>query len=145
MRIFLIKLFNALLILGVVFTYQSYAMERQKQVDAYKKELAEYEKAKLALEHPYQDGIYEGSGEGYGGKIKVQVTVEGYSIKEVAILSASKETPEYMEAAKTLLDDIVTAQSGDVDAVAGATLSSAGILAGVNKALEKAKNARSLY
>ena len=140
MRIFLIKLLNILLIAGIIFCYQDYAMERQKEEAAYKKELSEYEQAKLALERPYKNGVFEGTGKGFGGDVKVQVTIEEYRIKEVIILSAEKETREYLEAAKKLLADIVDEQSAQVDGVAGATLSSNGILAGVKDALKQAEN-----
>lgn len=139
MRIFLMKLLNVLLIAGILFFYQSYAMERKEAVDSYQKELAEYKKAKAALEKPYKNGVYEGVGKGFGGDITVQVTVEDDRIKEILVLSAEKETPEYVSAAKQLLPDIVDAQSADVDGVAGATLSSNGIIAGVKEALQKAK------
>lgn len=139
MRTFLIKLLNLFLIAAILFIYQSYALERQEKEDAYKKELAEYQQTKSVRKNRYQDGVYEGSGDGFGGKIKVRVTVEGHSIQEVEVLSANNETPEYLESAKKLLRDFVAAQSSEVDVVTGATLSSEGIIIGVREALEKSR------
>lgn len=137
MRTFFIKLLNLFLIAAVLFVYQSYALERQEKADAYEKEMAEYQRAKSVLEARYRDGVYEGSGDGYGGKITVRVTIEGHSISGVEILAAENETPEYLESAKKLLPEFVAAQSAEVDVVTGATLSSAGIILGVSEALEK--------
>ncbi len=134
MRTFVIKLLNVLLIIGIIWGYQSYAMEHKEKTDAYKKKLAE--------ENLYQNGVYEGIGQGFGGDIKVQVTVENNRIKEIVILSAEKETPEYLNAAKKLLKDVVAAQSADVDSVSGATLSSNGILEGVKEALRNSSYER---
>ena len=142
MRTFLIKFLNILLAVGVLVCYQGYAVKRQQKVNAYEKKLAAYKRAESAAKNHWTDGIYEGGGNGYGGEVKVQVTIENHSIKSIKILSAKGETPEYLESAKKILDEIVTAQSADVDMVTGATLSSAGIILGVNEALQKSETAK---
>ena len=38
---------------------------------------------------PYADGVYVGSSRGYGGTVRVQVTMENGSITEIGILDAS--------------------------------------------------------
>ncbi|MBR1740963.1 MAG: FMN-binding protein [Lachnospiraceae bacterium] len=138
-RSFLFKLFNLILVACILFAYQAYAAKRQKKADTYAEELAEYKKAVAEAEHKYQDGVYEGSGMGYGGEIKVSVTIEDHTLKRIEVLSAAKETPEYLAAAEKLLDEIVAVQSVDVDTVTGATLSSNGILEGVEEALKKSE------
>lgn len=55
-----------------------------------------------------------------------------------------KETPEFFERARIILDDIMNKQSLDVDTVSGATYSSAGILNAVTNALETAVIEREL-
>lgn len=85
-----------------------------------------------------KDGVYTGTGEGYGGDIVVEVTVEGGRITSVEVLSAEDETPSYFERAKMLIPYIISTQSSDVDTVSGATLSSNGILEAVNQALNQA-------
>ena len=84
---------------------------------------------------PYADGIYVGSSRGYGGTVRVQVTMENGSITEVEILDASHETRQFLRRAKRLLTTVVEAQSWEVDAVSEATYTSRGILGAVQNAL----------
>ena len=75
---------------------------------------------------PYADGVYVGSSRGYGGTVRVQVTMENGSITEVEILDASHETKQFLRRAKRLLTTVVEAQSWEVDAVSGAPLTAEG-------------------
>ena len=84
---------------------------------------------------PYADGVYVGSSRGYGGAVRVQVTMENGSIAEVEILDASHETKQFLRRAKRLLTTVVDAQSWEVDAVSEATYTSRGILGAVQNAL----------
>ena len=84
---------------------------------------------------PYADGVYVGSSRGYGGAVRVQVTMENGSITEVGILDASHETRQFLRRAKRLLTTVVEAQSWEVDAVSEATYTSRGILGAVQNAL----------
>ena len=84
---------------------------------------------------PYADGVYVGSSRGYGGAVRVQVTMENGSITEVEILDASHETKQFLRRAKRLLTTVVDAQSWEVDAVSEATYTSRGILGAVQNAL----------
>lgn len=90
-------------------------------------------------EQKYTDGVYEGVGEGFGGKIKVNVTIENDTIVNVEITSASGEDPAYLNTAKALINDITDEQTADVDTVSGATYSSKGIIAAVKAALKEAE------
>ena len=80
---------------------------------------------------PYADGVYVGSSRGYGGTVRVQVTMGNGSITEVEILDASHETKQFLRRAKRLLTTVVDAQSWEVDAVSEATYTSRGILGAV--------------
>ena len=84
---------------------------------------------------PYADGVYVGSSRGYGGAVRVQVTMENGSITEVEVLDASHETKQFLRRAKRLLTTVVEAQSWEVDAVSEATYTSRGILGAVQNAL----------
>lgn len=84
---------------------------------------------------PYADGVYVGSSRGYGGAVRVQVTMENGSITEVEILDASHETKQFLRRAKRLLTTVVEAQSWEVDAISEATYTSRGILGAVQNAL----------
>ena len=84
---------------------------------------------------PYADGVYVGSSRGYGGAVRVQVTMENGSITEVEILDASHETKQFLRRAKRLLTTVVEAQRWEVDAISEATYTSRGILGAVQHAL----------
>ena len=84
---------------------------------------------------PYADGVYVGSSRGYGGAVRVQVTMENGGITEVEILDASHETKQFLRRAKRLLTTVVDTQSWEVDAVSEATYTSRGILGAVQNAL----------
>ncbi len=86
----------------------------------------------------YKDGTYTGSASGYGGKIKVKVTIKNGKIKKIRVLSASGEGPQYLKKAKTLIKKIIGKQTTNVDTVSGATYSSAGLINAVRNALKKA-------
>lgn len=89
-----------------------------------------------------KDGVYTGTGAGYGGTVKVQMTVSGGNITELEILSHS-DTGGYMNRAKKLLDTVVKKQSADgVDTISGATLSSKGLLTAVNACISQAQGGK---
>ena len=83
----------------------------------------------------WKDGTYEGEGQGFGGKVVVEVTIENGEITCIEVKEAQKEDSAYLEMA----EDIVDAQSADVDTISGATFSSTGIREAVIQALEKAE------
>ena len=86
-----------------------------------------------------EDGTYTGEGQGFGGKIVVEVTIESGEITCIEVKEAQKEDSAYLEMAKDIIEDIVDAQSADVDTISGATFSSTGIREAVTQALEKAE------
>lgn len=52
---------------------------------------------------PYADGVYTGSAQGYGGLIKVQVTMKDGHMTDIQILDASGETESFFNRAKQLM------------------------------------------
>lgn len=81
------------------------------------------------------DGTYTGTGKGMHSNIAVTVTVEGGAITSVTV-DSHDETPGVSDPAiEQIPAAIVEAGSTDVDAVAGATLTSNGIIEAVNNAL----------
>lgn len=84
---------------------------------------------------PYEDGVYTGSSRGYGGTVRVQVTMEGGRITDLQILNASHETSAFLRRARRLLTTVLTAQTWEVDAVSEATYTSRGILGAIQNAL----------
>lgn len=92
---------------------------------------------KVEEDSAYKDGTYTGTGTGFGGTIKVKVTIKNGKITKIKVTENSDDK-EYMEAASALLKQIVKKQSTNVDTVSGATYSSVGLINAVRDALEKA-------
>ena len=140
---FAIRTVSLLLILGVLWQYQHIAAsraavvaERQQRIDeveAYNAALTEQDVASS-----YNDGTYEGAGMGFGGEITVSVTVADGKVAGITVLSADGEDPAYYDQALAVLDEIVSAQSTEVDTVSGATFSSTGLIDAAVDALGKA-------
>lgn len=85
-----------------------------------------------------KDGVYTGTGTGYGGELTVTVTVSGGRITTIEI-GENKETEIYLNSATAVIDQMIANQGTDgVDAVSGATYSSYGIINAVKDALKDA-------
>lgn len=83
----------------------------------------------------YADGSYTGVGAGMGGDVNVSVTVEGGKIVSVEV-GEHNETPGISDPAiEQIPAAIVEAQSADVEAVSGATVTSNAIKEAVKAAL----------
>ncbi|MGN0991071.1 MAG: C-GCAxxG-C-C family (seleno)protein [Candidatus Ventricola sp.] len=83
------------------------------------------------------DNEYIGEANGFGGPIKVKVTMDGDKIAKIDVLSHS-DTPGICDKAfSTIPQAIIDAQSTKVDVASGATFSSQGIMAAVEDALSK--------
>lgn len=86
----------------------------------------------------YADGVYTAEASGFGGPVKVEVTIDQGKILAVAVLS-HRETPGISDEAIRLMPQRITAaNSPDVDLVSGATLTSRAISEAVKKALAQA-------
>ena len=68
----------------------------------------------------------------------MEVLIEDGTIHEINILQADDEDDAYLNTAEAILENIISAQSADVDTVSGATFSSLGIRDAVTDALEQA-------
>lgn len=130
MKIFIAKSINLILIIGIVYVYCTQAGKIQKNMSDAKS---------VTQPHFADDGVYEGSGDGFGGKITVRLTVKNERLQKAEIISAKNETKDYLESAKKILDDAVKQQSTDVDTVSGATLSSNGIIEAMKDAIVNGK------
>lgn len=156
---FLIRLFDLILVLGLLAGYQAVIYSRDKEVQiaelesqvnqlqGEKDEILEAAKSsgKLGSEGDsagaggtYKDGTYTGSAQGFGGDIKVKVTVSGQKISAIDITEASGEDEAYLSMARDIINTMLDKQTADVDSVSGATYSSTGIKNAVTQALEGA-------
>lgn len=85
----------------------------------------------------YKDGIYYGTGTGFGGPLKVKVEISGGKITSIQIVENS-DGSSYISKASAVISSILSKQSTNVDTVSGATYSSVGIIQAVRNALSQA-------
>ncbi len=83
----------------------------------------------------YVDGTYEGSAQGYRGEIRVKVKVSGGQITSIDVESYSDDEQFFSRAKNTVINEILSEQTTDVQTVSGATFSSRGIIQAVANAL----------
>ena len=119
-------------------TEQQAASEEEETTDLH---LSEETKQSLTKDGvSYKDGIYEGTGTGFrNGTIKVKVTISGGKISKVEDVSHDGQTYWDSHNVASLFDDIVEANSPEVNAISGATNSSDGVKEAVRNALSKAE------
>lgn len=82
-------------------------------------------------------GTYEGEGQGHAGIIKVSVVVNETEIEKIDIVEFN-DSEFAVDPANQLVERILEANSGQVDAIAGASITSKGVLDAVNAALAQA-------
>ena len=97
------------------------------------------DKATPSVQGNFKDGVYEGTGKGNNGDIKVEVTVKDGNIVSVVLKEHAETEGIYEAAEKGVTEDIIANQSPEVDVVSGATNTSNGIKEAVANALEGAK------
>ena len=108
------------------------------EVETQTKEAVVLTKDTAEQERTYRDGTYYGSGTGFGGKLTVEVVIQDGKISSITLVENEGDDHPYIDHASTLLQSIVTTQSTNVDAVSGATYSSAGLIEAVRNALAQA-------
>lgn len=120
--------------------------ETQKQVDTEPKiEISKDTKKEVGADtakevnYRYKNGTFSGEGDGFGGKITVNITIENDTILSISVSSHSDDEPYFSEGSK-IINSIISAQSPDVSTVSGATFSSNGIKKAVKEALRNAQN-----
>jgi uncharacterized protein with FMN-binding domain len=87
----------------------------------------------------YTDGTYEGSAQGYRGTTTVKVTVSNGNITSITIESYKDDDQFFNKAKSTIINEIISSQSTDVNTVSGATFSSNGIINAVANALSSSQ------
>lgn len=86
----------------------------------------------------FRSGTYVTEADGYGGKIKAEVTFTDKEIAEIKIVENSEAKGIGSIAIDQLPGDIVKYQSLGVDSISGATKTSTAIIEAVSKAVEEA-------
>lgn len=90
-----------------------------------------------ATEETLAPNEYIGEADGFGGPIKVKVTMDGDKIANIEVLNHAETAGIADPAFNTIPQAIIDAQSTEVDVVANATYTSNGIMAAVQDALSK--------
>jgi uncharacterized protein with FMN-binding domain/NAD-dependent dihydropyrimidine dehydrogenase PreA subunit len=92
------------------------------------------------------DGVYEGTGTGFRGTMKVEVTVKNQQITSIEVTQTNDDAKWFNRAYNTTASNIIKNQTADVDTVSGATYSSMGIKEAVANALINAggKNVKAI-
>ena len=86
----------------------------------------------------YIPGTYTGEADGFGGVLKVEVTVDANAVTSITVTEQSETDGVGSKAIEALPDAIVKANSVEVDDISGATVSSGAIKAAVKAALAQA-------
>ncbi len=95
--------------------------------------------AAFALAGDYTDGTYEGTGQGYGGKIGLSVTVEGGRVVSVEVLESSETATIGELALPVYCEQAASADTLDeIDVASGASNTLRGFKAAVEDALAQA-------
>ena len=84
-----------------------------------------------------KDGSYQGIGMGFKGNVRVEVKVTDGKIASINVIDNIDDAP-FFDKAKSLIPNIISSQTANVDSVSGATYSSNGIKSAVRDALKKA-------
>lgn len=135
-RFFGMKAVNLALIVSLLVFFSTWAAKAQAHDEEVAQQIAAAERA--ASRGPYAvDGVFEGSAQGYGGLVHMQVEIVNGYIDRVDILDASSEDAAWLEMAIVLPERIVNAQSTEIDIISGATYTSVGILNATNEALRQ--------
>lgn len=145
MRSFWIRTVNLAAIVGILFTYHM-VLSIYNSKDQVARLQAELERVEPKLQNDgrrsapaeYQDGVYSGEAEGFGGPISLEVTITDGRIADIQILSAEGEDGAYFSMAENMIPTVLERQSPEVDTISGATFSSNGVRNAMKQALGKA-------
>ena len=125
------------------YTPKVYAVQKPEVKTTDTDDAAEETAEETALEgqvFDLPDGVYEGTGTGFAGKITVAVEIKDKKIVAITILNVEADDAAFFNRAKAVIDRIIQAQNLDVDVVSGATYSSRGIISAVKNALTGEKD-----
>ena len=92
-----------------------------------------------AAEETLAANEYIGEGQGFGGPVKVKVTMDGDKIAKIDVLSHGETPGISTPAFDAIPDAIIAAQSTEVDVVSNATRTSNALIEAVNNALAQIK------
>lgn len=88
------------------------------------------------------DGIYSGEGQGHGGKILIDLTIQDGKISSIDVKENS-ETPGIADAMDVLTKQMIAGNTLDIDTISGATYTSQGFIDAVEDAFAKSGASKS--
>ena len=91
-----------------------------------------------SLAESYTAGTYEGTAQGFGGSITVQLTVEDGKIVAVTATGEAESSPAIGNDLTSLADQLLAAQGTEIDGVTGATVTTDAVKEAAAKALAEA-------
>jgi fumarate reductase flavoprotein subunit len=89
----------------------------------------------------YNAGTYEGEGKGHGGTIVVSVTVSDKAIEAIELVE-NPESEFSLKPINALIESAIKENSGDIDAISGASETSEGMITAIQTALAKASTGK---
>lgn len=138
---FIIRAVNILIIVAALLYYNQILSLHQEldKANAAIESMSQTKESAQQAQGNYTDGTYQGSAQGYGGTVTVEITIENGNLVNIEVVSADGEDAAYYNMAIDVLDSIIEKQSADdIDVVSGATYSSNGIIGAAKEALGKA-------
>lgn len=84
-----------------------------------------------------QDGIYGGSGIGFGGNMEIEVMIQKSEIEGIKVIKHKETSGYYEEVFKKISGEIEETQNLNTDVISGATSSSRGFINAVKDAVSK--------
>lgn len=115
--------------------------EKQAEIEAWE-QAADGEQAEEETtdsEDPIAENIFEGqSNDGFGGRVKVQITVEDNQMVDIQITEQSETVGIGVEAMNELAEQALEAQSADLEVVSGATVSANAFMEALRNAMDAA-------
>ena len=82
------------------------------------------------------DGTYTSEQQGFGGAVVVEVTIQGGAVIDVKVTGDMETEGVGAAALEPLAEQIMAAQSADIDGVSGATVTSGAVSNAVNAGLD---------
>lgn len=113
--------------------------EKVAEIESWKQSAEGEEDTVTESEDQTTDNTFEGqSNDGFGGRVKVQITVDDNQITDIQIIEQSETVGIGVEAMNQLVEQALETQSADLDIVSGATVSSNAFMEALIKAMDAA-------
>ena len=100
------------------------------------------DQALAAAQGGYNDGTYDGTARGIGGRVDVRATFEGGRLTDLELTRLKETSGIGQVAGPVVLQEILDAGSTDVDIMTGATVTSSAVILAAQMAFDAASGAQ---